>query len=366
MKLAMLVSGRSIHAIKWANTLCQRGFEVHLFSLHGFSEALDARVKRQPLPLRAPFGYLLNVPWLRSQLRRLQPELLHSHSASGYGTLGRLSGYHPHILSVWGSDVFRFPERSSFHRRMLVSNLANADWVCSTSHAMAARVRDLSDQVRGISVVPFGIDVDRFAPRPIPGRGTITIGTVKWLKPVYGIDVLVKAFAKCRDHLQRDNPNLASRLRLMLVGSGPQRFELDQLAERLGVASVTRFIGEVSNDDVPRLLRSMDIFVVASRSESFGVSVLEASACGLPVVVTKVGGLPEVVEDGGTGLIVPPDNPDLMAQALSRLARDASLREHFRRGGPDYVRRKYDWDHSVHSMEHVYSRWTSQGNALAV
>ena len=128
---------------------------------------------------------------------------------------------------------------------------------------------------------------------------------MKTLAATYGIDLLIQAFSTLVADPLLQADGLAQRLRLLIVGDGPEYATLTSLAQTLGVSAVTTFAGVVPHCDVPAWLNRLDIYVAASRQESFGVAVLEASACGLPVVVSAAGGLPEVVRSGETGFIVP-------------------------------------------------------------
>lgn len=359
MRICLLANGKSIHTVRWANALARRGHEIQLVTLHGLSKSLSREVGTLELRFPPPVGYFMNIPSLRRHLRRVRPDLVHTHYASGYGTLGRLSGFHPQVLSVWGADVFDVPEVSPQRRRMVVANISHADWVCSTSHVMAERTRQLYPPVQNLTVTPFGVDTDQFAPRPRSrDHSVITIGTVKTLAHKYGIDTLIEGFAHCRRLLHQRDLKLAERLRLRVVGGGPQRDELEKLAKQTGVAQVTRFIGPVDHGEVPDQLNQLDIYVAASRmdSESFGVAAVEASACGLPVVVSDAGGLPEVVVDGKTGLVVPHSDPAALAQALVRLTLDRQLRHALGVAGRQHVMHHYQWDENVSRMEKVYEQ----------
>src|SRR6266404_8810556 len=107
MKLAYLASAGSIHTVRWANAMAARGHEVVVLTAHNASSEgpLRPEVGLHKLPVPPPSGYFMNVPKIRRLLRSVRPDVLHVHYASGYGTLGRLSGFQPTILSVWGSDV---------------------------------------------------------------------------------------------------------------------------------------------------------------------------------------------------------------------------------------------------------------------
>jgi L-malate glycosyltransferase len=354
MKIAMLAAGNSVHTMRWVNALVERGLDVYLLSVDPFSPSISPRVTTIRLPIPAPTGYLLNRWWLNNLLRRIQPDVIHSHYATGYGTLGRVAQYYPKILSVWGSDIYRFPTKSSFHRRLLKSNLRNADCVCSTSNAMAEATRRLASDIRRLEVIPFGVDLKQFRPAAVHNSNSIVIGTIKTLRNTYGIDVLIRGFALCRQMLAAKNPHLASRLRLKIGGGGPDRECLERLVAECRVADVSEFLGVIDHSLVPAQLQGFDVFVAMSRSESFGVSVVEASACGLPVIVSNVGGLPEVVVHGQTGLIVQTEDHRALAVALLELVENAHLRSTLGGQGRKFVARKFAWHENVSRMIALY------------
>lgn len=354
-RLCYLASSSVIHALRWVAAFAQRGYEVHLISIAPKREPLE-NVVFHPLPFPAPWGYWANVPWLRMILARVKPQLLHVHYAAGYGVLGRLSGFHPRILSIWGSDVFVAPYRSSFQRRVIQKNLRSYDILCATGNAIARQARSVCEGLSDIRITPFGVDVHRFRPDPAKRDASkITIGTVKKYHPFYGIDLLVRAFARVRQRFLESEPEIGRRLRLMLVGSGDHKAEIEALVRSLGISDVSDVLGPVPHHEVPNYLNRLDVYVCPSRSESFGVAVLEASACGVPVVVTNVGGLPEVVEDGKTGFIVPPEDLDALVDAVETLVRRPDLRSQMGQAGREMVARRYSWDESVRIMENVYA-----------
>lgn len=354
MRIALLSNGRSVHTIRWANGLAERGHDVHLFTVHPLIEPTAGLVSVHRLSPRAPWGYVLAARALRQQLAALRPDLLHAHYASGYGTLARLTDFHPLVLSVWGTDVYEFPHRTPLHRALFVANLARADKVLSTSHAMAEEIRRVWPKVGDLTITPFGVDTKQFAPPLSRGREgePLTIGTVKTLEPRYGLDVLLKGFSEAW-RAWRDSHG-GAEWRLVVAGTGSQEGELRALAADLGIAQQLGLPGHVPNPRVPKLLSTFDVFVAVSRSESFGVSVLEASACGIPVIVSDVGGLPEVVDNGHSGYVVDSESPSQLAEKLLMLAEDAGLRQKLGQCGRAFVTARYDWSHSIDIMEKVY------------
>lgn len=359
MKIAFLAGYNVIHTVRWVNSLAEHGHEVHLLSLHRGQEKLHPKVKKVVFPFPPPYGYYLNVPFLRYYLSRVKPDVLNAHYASGYGTLGRLSCYQPYVLSVWGSDVYDFPQYSARNRNLVVKNLKSADVVCSTSHAMAKFTRGLCPDLEDISITPFGVDIDTFSP-PIhpPKSDYITIGTVKKLEKKYGIDVLLRSFAVMREKVALQSQALADQLRLLIVGGGSEEENLIKMAKDLKISDVTCFSGVVPYNKVPSMLNQMDVYVALSRldSESFGVAIIEASACGIPVVVSDVDGPCEVVNNHETGIIVPREDVSISAAALQSLVEGSALRLRLGQAGRAHVVENYDWDKSVLILDDIYQK----------
>jgi len=349
LKIAYLASPLSIHTVRWVNEMAQRGHEIHLLTVHGTGlNPLDSRVIQHKLLFPGLIGYYLNVPIIRNLLHSLKPDVLNVHYASGYGTLARLSHFHPMILSVWGQDVFDFPYKSKWNMTTQ-KNILQADRVVSISRIMKTQIERLQPLVREVVVVPWGVDCKKFAPQPRLDSNKLRIGTVKSLAPKYGVSYLIKAFAQAKQQGLSD-------AELILVGSGPQENELKQLVHKLQLQEVVQFIGSVPHAEVPQWLNSFDIYVALSTldSESFGVAIVEASACGLPVLVSNAGGLPEVVVDGQTGFIVPKKDVQAATEKLIYLATNKDLRHSMGQQGRAFVLANYNWIKNADKMEQLY------------
>lgn len=165
MKIVYLAARNSIHVVRWVNGLAARGYEIHLITMHHGGDPLDPKVSVHYLPFSPPIGYFFNIGHLKALLRKLQPDVLHVHYATGYGTLGRICGFRPWILSVWGSDVYDFPYKSPLNRWLIAKNLQAADWVCSTSATMAEQIRRHCPTITNLTITPFGIDTEVFFSR---------------------------------------------------------------------------------------------------------------------------------------------------------------------------------------------------------
>ncbi|WP_206613436.1 glycosyltransferase family 4 protein [Parahaliea mediterranea] len=167
-------------------------------------------------------------------------------------------------------------------------------------------------------VVPNIVDTRCFAPvERLPDRALpLRLAVTRNLEPIYGLDTAIRALA----HLQKARPGST----LTIAGSGPQRAALEALAAELGLAGAVYFAGRLSREEIAALYAQSDVLLNPARVDNMPNSVLEAMACGLPVVSTAVGGVPYIIDDGATGLLVAPDAPEAMAEAVLQLVDDAA------------------------------------------
>ncbi len=220
-----------------------------------------------------------------------------------------------------------------------------SDRVVAPSRATAEELaRDYG--VAGAAVIPNGVaplpretGAPAVAPSPAGGLVVLYAGRLRTRKAVA---VLLEAVARAR----REVPGIA----LELVGDGEQRPALRAQAERLGIAGAVRFVGAVPRAEMARRLAAADLFCLPSLYEGLPLAILEAMAAGLPVVATAVAGVPEAVDDGTTGLLVPPEDADALARALAALAADPERRRRMGEAG----RRKLERDFAIPRVAAAY------------
>ncbi|KJY90472.1 glycosyltransferase family 4 protein [Pseudoalteromonas piscicida] len=355
MKIVLLASAYSIHTQRWANGLSKRGVKVYVVSQHKPLPGYLDSVILYTFPYRGLLGYFTMIPKVKKLLLNLNPDLINAHYASGYGTTARFSKVAPLLLSVWGSDVYQFPAKSFIHKWLVRKNLDFADAVASTSQAMAIQTRTIAPSLGQIHITPFGVSIDKLdVTKRRLQNSPIIIGTVKSLEYVYGIDILLKSFALLREKLLRIDSAYENRLQLRIIGGGGLQKDLESLALKIGIREKVTFVGRVDHSCVNGELDKLDVFAALSREESFGVAVIEASMMAKPVVVSNVGGLPEVVMDKVTGLVVPSNSPEHAADALMQLVLDQELRIRLGMAGKKFVSNKYSWDACLQNMIEVY------------
>lgn len=373
MKLLLLSDSNSPHTIRWAKSLCSLDIEVGIFSIHTpnpelyadspkikiFSVDISRNIQNQNETSFSKLVYFKSISAINKILNDFKPNILHAHYASSYGFLGALTGFHPFFISVWGSDVFGFPNYSIIHKKVIKYSLGKADKVFSTSRIMEIETRKFTN--REIVTIPFGIDTERFKPKNVKrnfDQDAIVIGTIKTLEERYGIKYLIEAFAKVKNLIPDKN------LKLFIVGQGTLKTSLENLALKLGIYIHTVFPGYIKHDVVQDYHNMIDIFCAVSLSESFGVAVLESSACGKPVIVSNVGGLPEVVDNAKTGFIVESKNIDQLAEAMIKLIKNQNLRTEMGSNGREKVINEYEWNSCVKKMINEYNYFLDWQNKL--
>lgn len=352
MKILFIGSQKSNHSKKWVNNLVARGHDVLLVYQHESSDTsveFDSRVKTHMLKYGGYKSYVLNVPELRKIYRTYKPDVVNVHYMSGYGLMATLAGARPLVLNCYGSDIFVAPKKSKIVRWIVKKLLNSADAVAATSKAMASEAKVIMGNTeKDVTVTPFGVDVNLFkkdeqrtySNKPI-------IGIIKYLKPEYNIPLLIKAFAITREKAQ-------VKPLLHIYGSGPLKEEFVALCKELGIYDDVTFFETIPNQEVPKALNTMDIFVNSSNVESFGVNIVEAMACELPVVATPCPGPKEVIDNGVTGVVLKDWNHEELADELIKLVDNPALREQYGKAGREKVLREYDWSKNVETLINVY------------
>lgn len=355
MKICFISGASVIHTVRWVNAMARRGHDVSLITQHkedlnSFKKSIDI----YELPIKHNLGYYLNYPIAKYYINKIKPDIINTHYASGYGTLSRLINFKPTLLSVWGSDVYSFPYQGKIKRKVLEKNLKSATEIASTSYAMKEQTKKFVSN-KNINITPFGIDLEKFSKsKSLRKSNAFNIGIVKKLESIYGIEYLIRGFKKLLDKVKELDFDLNKRLKLTIVGGGSQKDYLIDLTKKLGIEKLTEFIGVIPYEEVPSYLNRFDIFCAPSIKESFGVAIIEASACELPVIVSDVGGLPEVVDDGKTGYVIPPKDSKAIANKLYELVFDEAKRKSMGENGRKKVKELYDWDKNVDKMENIY------------
>jgi len=350
VKIAMLAPAGSLHTRHWSRGLMSRGHEIVLVSNSALPQC-PPDIPTRYLPGQSPLAYIRNIPAMRRVISEFGPEIVHAHYATGYGLWGSSQHIAPLVVSVWGTDVADALKKRSSVGLIVRRSLRGARFITATSQFLMDQTITFEPEAAGkTEVVPFGVPIpaDQAEDTVKAEDAPITVVFAKLYLPNYAPDVVIRAFARA----QKEIP----RLRLAMLGGGEMHHELQILADTLNVTAAVTIHGWKEPEEAQRIIRLGDIFVMPSYLESFGVAAVEAASYGLPVIASNVGGVPEIVRDGDTGILIPPGDEARLAQAIRRLATDEKLRYSMGDAGRRLVAEKYDFEKCLDKMEAIYRK----------
>jgi N-acetyl-alpha-D-glucosaminyl L-malate synthase BshA len=345
--------------------LARRGHEVHFityampFRLRGYTERVffhevDTSSGRYPLFEHFPYTLALASKQHEVALNR-KLDVLHVHYAIPHATTGwiareMLGAAHPVkvITTLHGTDITLVGQEESFHAITKFS-IERSDRVTAVSaYLREETIRTFGCEQCRISVIPNFVNLEEYRPGTERSRdglapeGHKLITHISNFREVKRVKDVIRVFSRIRR---------AMPATLLMIGDGPERDDAEREARDLEVAGDVRFLGRL--DSVAGLLQQSDLFVLPTQSESFGLAALEAMACRVPVVGSRAGGLPEVVEDGVSGILEPPGSVEAMGRRSVELLRDSG--RHAAMADAALARaRLFDADRIVPMYEELY------------
>jgi len=325
--------------------LVSRGHENHLLcDPEGYllREAQKKGFSVFPLRVRNEID-LRPVPSLRRLLRAQRYDIIHFHTKRAHALSLWLGRRDPRTKSVVTRRM-DYPVSRNWHTRYLYNR--RVDGVVAISKKIAELLVEGGVQRENIRVIHSGIDPAPFRngrglrPHGVPPA----IGTVAVLEERKGHRFLLEAVALLRQR--------GWQIQVHFAGEGSRKNELKALTAKLGLGEEIVFCGFTA--DIPSFLATIDVFVLPSLYEGLGVAAIEAMAAGKPVIATQVGGLPELVEDGVTGFLVPPGDPEALASSISRLLSREGLMEQMGRNAWERVQRHFTMEQMAKKNEDYY------------
>ena len=351
------IGGTELNAVRTLEALDRQRFQVTVFHLHktGLLRARYEALGVQLVHLSIGRLYSLRtvIQGLRflRLLRREGIQVVHTHDL--YTNIfaapwARLAGCRIIASRRW---LFEAPRAGlvplnrwsyRFAHRIVANSALTARLLVDKERVPATRVVELPNFLEERAFRQVAVEVRSVRRRSwgVP-QGAFVVGAVARLAPVKNHAMLIRAL-----------PHVGDDVHLVLIGEGPSRAALDDLARNLHVDSRVHFTGQLI--EATNLHQFFDVSVVCSRSEGFPNSIIEALAVGCPVVATAVGGIPEVIVDRQTGLLVPLDQPGALAASLQELRQDAQLRKRLGEAGAACVRIKYHQSVVIPQLEALY------------
>lgn len=346
MNICMFADAQSVHVRRIALGLSKRGVEVHIRTKKP-AEVPGAIVERFSIPdagLLNPFRW--STRWrryLREHMRRF--DVVQVHFLADWGFTPEIIDEGCFVATPWGSDIVPPPGEGAPEDELVAARkmmLRQAAAITAWGPRFAGQVGDFASiDAREVALLPLGVEPDLFCPKgsagsPARSADRPTVGFFKGFREVYGAIYLIRAMpavlAAC------------PQARFHLIGEGPELSRCRQAADDLGIGGRIQWSPFTEHERLPAIIQEWSLSAIPSLCESFGAAALESSAVEVPVVASDVGGLPDTVRDGETGLLVPPGQPDALADAIRSLLQDERWREQMGRAGREIVVREFDWN----------------------
>jgi glycosyltransferase involved in cell wall biosynthesis len=327
MRIAYLSIGGHIHTERWLEYFVEKGHDVHLLTVQP-SPIPGVRVHdiRTAIPVK-PLHYAAALRKVRSVLRNIAPDLLHTHFLTGYGYWGAFSGFHPFVMTVWGDDVYLTPHESFLKGRLARHVLGKADLITGDSRDILEHAIRMGADPSRCHVILWGVDLESFRPDAasdvrrrlgIPEEAPVVISIRSFTQSYYNIDSIIAAVPAVLSALPECH--------FIFAGNEGDDDAFRGMAHGLGIDESAHFVGRIPHDDLPSYLVASDAFVSVPSVDATAVSLLEAMACGTPVVVSDLPSALEWVVDGKSGLVVAPRDVGALADAILQLLRSSDLR----------------------------------------
>lgn len=292
-------------------------------------------------------------------VKEFQPHLLHAYNATpdGYAGLLLRRRYNlPLVCSLLGADINVYPNYKPLTRQLTQKVIAQADQLVAVSRALKESAEVLAQPKREICVIYMGCDTEAFRPNETTRERTrkflgvspqekiiLFIGRLVEAK---GIFELVEAFSQLQSRLPKTH--------LVLLGDDRDRLRLENQVKQKGLNNVVHFIGARPHSEMPSWLNAADLLVLPSHNEGLPNVVVEAMACGIPVVATNVGGIPEVIEDKRSGLLIEKGDIHSLASAIEDLLRNDEKRRDMGTHGRSVIEQNFSWSQSAKDLREVY------------
>ena len=354
MKIAYFHSWDNIHDKKFVQYIGgKEEYDLHYITFYSgeipYKNMTLHQYKLPELKYSYPLGMLLS----KRIIRKIKPDILIGNYLLTYGFFAALAHYHPLLQMAVGSDVLIAP-KSRVYRPIIKYSLKHADLVTVDCETGEKAIVELGYPAERIIVAPLGVDFNKFNPhvdrrnirKNLDWQDNLIVVCTRQHQPVYGMEYLINAI-----------PIIIKReptARFLLIGSGPLTDDLKQLVNNLKIEKYVKFTGMIPNEELPKYLAASDLYVSSSLSDGTSVCLLEAMACGLPVVVTDVDAILEWVTNGENGLVVPKKSPDALANAICTLLEDDNLRRAFGSRNYKIAKERASWDDNVKVLEGMF------------
>lgn len=357
MRLCFIANPNSIHTQRWVRYFADRGHEVHLVGEKPLAAELSGDIAFHDLTQHTNVRKLRYVLWaqaVRKLLRQVQPDVLHAHQVSSAGWLGAAAGYHPFVVTSWGSDLLVGPRRSRVQRQLARWVLQRADYVTAVSDGLADTALQLGAAAERLEVAPWGVDTTVFHP-PASGPRTAENPLVLSLRPIRPLYCPL-TIAAAIPQVLKAVPE--ARFAVFTYNADPQLLaDFQNRISEQGAAHAVSYVSPLSDDRaIAEYCRLADVAISVPSSDGTPKSVQEAMACGVVPVVSDLPWLQPWLRHEQEGLVVPVEDSSALAQAIIRLLTDDALCNRLRSAGLQAIAQFADQRVFMQRYEQIYQQ----------
>ncbi len=344
MKILLCADDRSANTLAWAKGFRELGADVLVASVRAekISDGVAA-IGNPYIPAR--LNFLLSARKLRDLIGSYKPDMLIGYRITSYGYLCSCTGFHPLVLAAQNEQITYLPKPNPLRRKVLEyfasKAIGNADLIHAWGDNMLPRLKELGADDKKILVLHRGIDLSIFTPsaRKLEAKNPVFISS-RSLFPEYNISRIVEAFS----HVLRKIPDA----RLKIMGEGPEKFNLLNLANALGISGKVEFPGKLPPLEVASTLRNSDIYVSIIGTEGVSSSLLEACACGVYPIVTDMPASRMLIENGRNGTLINPEMTiSALAETMLKTAENTVRRENAAKINIELMNDKFDFRKNI-------------------
>lgn len=368
MKICYVSNNFEIHDYRFLKKMTENNYEVHAVSLR--KDEINDKFKvdgikyyeyckvRKFYQKRSHglnlFWYISAVRFLKTIIEEIKPDILHGGYASISGFICSLANFHPFLLMPWGSDILFDSPKPILKKQLVSHSIKCADMItCDAESVRSELVKKYKYDSDKIVIFPWGINLNIFSSynNEIPNElgdwhNNIIVVCTRQHTKIYGIEYLIEAVPL----VVKENNNV----RFLFVGDGPLTETYIKQLRRLKLEKYVRFVGRVKNENLPLYLNNSDIYVSPSLSDGSSLSLMEALACGLPVVITNIAANHEWVRNNYNGIFCNKQDSRDIVQGILKLASDENLRIEMGKHSLNIAKNDADWDINFSKLEKVY------------
>ena len=370
LRLCYISNPNLIHTRRWISWFAQHGHTVCLLADVPLKEVWsDVQVIDLSKIFYARFvRFPIWTAWLRNFLREWRPDILHAHRINSAGWVAAACGFHPYVVTPWGTDIFVQPHHSLIARILARYTLRHADLITTLSLAMDIQAIQLGARPNTLRRVQFGVELDTFKPglttsqESLDLRKSLSLSenarvvlSPRAVTPLYNLDIIMKSIPLVRERVPE-----AIFIFLDYNTDVDYKKQLDMISKELGLDAVIRWLPPTrSRTEMAKLYRLSEVVVSVPSTDGTPISVLEAMACGKPVVCTDLLPLREFIISGENGWLVPVCQTSPLAEAILMLLTQPEQANEFGRKAYKVVAEKANREVEMQRMEAIYQHLTA-------